>query len=67
MGMVQGRRYCRDCEKKTLHEHRTAPHGWCLLFSILTLGLFVPVWVVLIVMSAFSPWRCQFCGSARVV
>lgn len=37
----------------------------CLL-TVLTAGLWLPVWFVMVAMGVFRPWRCQRCGRGRM-
>jgi hypothetical protein len=32
----------------------------------LTAGFFLPVWIIVKVVEAFKPWRCQVCGKGRM-
>lgn len=38
-------------------------HGWCFLFTIITGGLFLLVWILLGLLADFRSWRCQQCGA----
>ena len=62
MAVIQRRRFCRTCRRLTLHERRTFHGGWGCLLSILTAGLFLPVWLLLVMLGLLVPYRCQRCG-----
>lgn len=66
MAMMQTQRRCKTCGKKTLHARpKFSSVGGCLL-SVLTLGLFLPFWgLIMIGGGATGAWRCQVCGRAR--
>lgn len=66
MATRQARRYCYDCERKTLHAKETFGDGMGCLLTILTLGLFIPVWLLIGIIEAFKPFRCQRCGAGRL-
>lgn len=67
MGMIQASRKCRNCGRRTLHARRSFGLGWGLLLSILTAGLFIPVWFCIKISEAlFVSWKCQQCGGARM-
>lgn len=66
MAVYQGRKYCRECKRKTLHvkiKHSTFLLG---VLSFLTLGLFAPFWLLAMFGNLLAPWRCQTCGKARL-
>lgn len=66
MAQIQSRRYCRECGRKTLHSRSTFGDGTGCLLSVVTLGLFIPVWILIGILEAFrQKWRCQACGSGR--
>jgi ribosomal protein L37E len=68
MGQVQTQRYCRTCGRRTLHARGAFGFGLGCFFSIITAGLFVPVWLLIKVCEAlFQQWRCQACGRGRIV
>lgn len=66
MGVVQSRRWCKECGRKTLHEKHGFSNGMGCLLTILTGGLFLVVWLVIGVLEAFKPFRCQQCGQGRL-
>ena len=68
MSVKQSRRYCRSCGRKTRHAKNVLGLGWGLLLTILTAGLFLPVWLIVGLLNAvFVPYRCQHCGGAKVL
>ena len=60
---TQGGRFCLRCNQMTLHVHRGASHVLHLLLSVFTLGLWLPIWLVVGIASAATPPACQTCGS----
>ena len=63
---VQTQRHCRTCERKTLHARPTFSDTAGCLLTLLTLGLFLPFWLLFKVTRAGDgPWRCQVCGRKR--
>jgi hypothetical protein len=64
MGAAQTQRYCHHCEEYTLHQHPSFGFGWGCLLTILTGGLFIPIWFFIKMIEGFAEtWRCQRCGS----
>lgn len=64
--MIQSRRNCRSCGRKTLHARATLGTGWGCLLTVLTAGLFLPIWLLIGVWEGLAvPWRCQECGQGR--
>lgn len=65
MAMKQGGFWCETCEQQTLHgkKHFSGVAG--LLISILTLGLFLPVWAVIALSETTNSYRCQVCGTPK--
>lgn len=64
--MKQIRRYCKSCGEKTLFGKHCFGMGWGCLLTILTAGLFIPLWLLLGVMDMFKPYRCQRCGKGHL-
>ena len=63
--MLQSSKYCRCCRSYTLHARPTKRIGFVAgaLLTFLTLGLFLPVWILCALFpSPSGPWRCQHCG-----
>lgn len=53
---------CGYCRKMTLHvRHRTSETMGCLL-SILTCGLYIPIWLIMSLVDTSTPYRCNVCG-----
>lgn len=65
MAYIQGQRYCDECDRRTLHHKQAFSGGWGCLLTILTAGLFFPVWLILMVLAETKPWICQRCGEAH--
>lgn len=55
-----------NCEKMTLHVgHVHVPNNVLhLLLSVVTLGLWMPMWVIILAVNPFEKWpyQCQVCG-----
>jgi hypothetical protein len=66
MAVMQAQRRCGTCGRKTLHARSYTGAGTGCLLSVVTLGLFLPVWLVMATVEMFRPWRCQQCGGGRL-
>lgn len=65
MATSQVQRFCGQCGKNTLHSREYFGDGWGCLLTLITAGLFLPVWLVLRFIQFFAhPYRCQTCGSS---
>jgi len=53
--------YCKNCGRRLSHESRLA--FWGCIISLITLGLFLPVWILLHLFAAH--WACERCGHKR--
>lgn len=65
--MLQAQRHCKTCGRKTLHAKATFSTGWGCFLTVITAGLFIPVWLLMGLFEAFRPWRCQACGKGRLL
>ena len=63
MPRVYESKYCHYCQRMTLHSREGVNHLLHLILTILTSGLWLLVWIALIVMSKFRPWYCEVCKS----
>ena len=65
MGELRRRIYCRECERKTPHT-RPTPSGWGHgIMTLLTGGLWLPIWMAAAVSARASAWECRGCGATR--
>lgn len=57
--------HCEFCEKRVkLERAGSTNHVLHLILSLLTVGLWVPVWLLAIIRP--KPWACSVCGSQAV-
>jgi len=56
---------CSQCGRPTLHARARFSESMGCLLTILTFGLFLPVWLILIFAAETSPFRCQACGQVN--
>ena len=52
--------YCKKCERQVMVRRKGTNHVLHLLLSLVTLGLWIPVWILLSIKVA--GWRCSQCG-----
>lgn len=46
----------------TLHQRDMFSGSWGCLLTVLTAGLFLPIWFFLMLLDGFRKFRCQDCG-----
>lgn len=63
MSVVQSHRYCSECDEYRLFEKRVLSGLLGFTLTVLTLGLFVIPWTVILLLDATTPPRCQTCGA----
>jgi hypothetical protein len=66
MGQKTAQRFCPLEQRYVLAVKRTPNHILHLLLSIVTGGLWLFVWLALIIISGESSYRCASCGSKTV-
>lgn len=60
--IAERRGYCPDCQKHVLYRRTTPNHILHLILSVITAGLWLPVWIM--VCCVQKPFRCPNCGHA---
>ena len=61
MGLKKKRMFCEDEIAMVLAEKQTPNHLLHLILTIITAGLWVPIWILLTLFS--GPYRCPHCGA----
>jgi hypothetical protein len=61
--MLQKSKFCRECDERRLFAKSHFSGGMGCLLTILTAGLFIPIWLLIGLCETLSAWRCQDCGS----
>jgi len=62
MAMKQDSRHCAGCNRVTLHGKPQFGFGWGCLLTILTGGIFIPIWLLADLVDCFGSYVCQTCG-----
>jgi hypothetical protein len=62
MGIQKKRMFCEDDVAMVLAERQTPNHVLHLLLSIVTAGLWIPVWL-LVLLFGYSSYKCPHCGA----
>ena len=57
--------YCRCCRHEQIFVRVKTHHRLHLIFSILTLGLWLVGWLATSIMQRLRPWRCEHCSWPR--
>lgn len=55
--------FCPICNRVTAHVRERFSTGWGCLLTLLTMGLFIPVWILIDLMELSGPPQCQYCGN----
>ena len=67
MSTSQIQRFCSQCNKKTLHQKNSVVSlGMGILLTLITVGIFLPIWIILGILNCLRPWRCQTCGKGKM-
>lgn len=64
MAVSKIRRFCKDCNQNRLFEKQKPNHILHLILTVLTVGVWFLIWIPLIIISMFKPFRCGDCGKA---
>ena len=65
MAIEKRQKFCGYCQRKVLAERdKGIGDGWGCLLTIITGGLFLPLWLLLVMINAFGEYKCPVCGSA---
>lgn len=62
MGTQRAQRYCPTENRIVLSERETPNHAIHALLSVITVGIWLPVWLLIALLSG-KPWLCPTCGS----
>ncbi len=54
-------RYCKSCKRKTIHVAPNTSHILHLLLSVISAGIWVPVWLI-IFLNNKTKSKCTVCG-----
>lgn len=63
MGQKQKSCFCPHCQEQTLALGRTPNHVLHLILSFFTIGLWIPIWI-LISLGKIGGYRCSKCGTS---
>lgn len=54
------RKHCKICGTKTKHSRKGTSHILHLLLSILSAGVWIPIWILAAIFK--DHWQCDTCG-----
>ena len=63
MSTQEASRYCKHCGKQVLVRRASTNHVLHLLLSIVTCGVWLPIWILGALCNQTIKWRCTHCGS----
>jgi hypothetical protein len=58
-------RNCRGCAQRRPFQKQGPNHILHLVLTVLTLGWWSPVWLLMGLANMFQPYRCGFCGGRK--
>lgn len=62
MGTTQDMQFCKHCDKMTMHIRPATSHILHLLLSVVTMGIWVPVWLLIGISNSMEKGKCSVCG-----
>lgn len=65
MAVDQKSKQCKFCGYPTLHVRHRLSEMWGCLLTLLTLGLWIPIWIVMSLFGSMGKYRCQQCGNSN--
>lgn len=67
MAIIKQRAFCPECDRNVLAERDNGiGDGWGCLLTILTGGLFFPLWAFLYLINSRNPYVCPSCGGLTI-
>jgi len=66
MALCQIRANCRTCGSPRLFKKEGTSNILHLLFTVMTFGVWLPIWILCAVLNAFKPFRCIICGEPKL-
>lgn len=63
MGVEKSRRYCPEDDRMVLAEKPGTNHVLHLILTLLTVGFWVIIWVMVSLNNASNSYRCPHCGT----
>ena len=54
--------WCRACGLPRVFRRRRIRHSVHFMLALGTVGLWLPVWGIVIILQALKPWTCTACG-----
>ena len=55
-------KYCDRCKRYMLVRKPATNHILHLILSIVTVGFWIPIWILVGISVASTKWRCTHCG-----
>jgi len=59
------RRHCGFCNQPRPFVKQTPAHLTHFILTLFTCGAWLVVWIPIVLMGVFRPYRCEFCGKAK--
>ena len=55
-------KYCDRCKQNVLVRKPATNHILHLILSLITVGFWIPIWILVGISVASTKWRCTHCG-----
>lgn len=65
MGLSVIRRHCPTCQQPRPFQREGPNHILHLILTLITAGLWLFVWIFLVIANKAKAHRCQFCGGTK--
>lgn len=62
---MQVKKFCLECNQATIHDEVKTNHVLHFVLSILTLGFWLIIWLLMFLMNTGKGATCQTCGTVQ--
>lgn len=66
MSTMTARRMCKTCGQHRMFRKEKQNNVLHLILSVVTVGVWLPVWLLIAIAGAFTPYRCTVCGESKL-
>lgn len=62
MALSQTSQFCSACNTTTVHQRGRFSAGWGVALTMITGGMFIPVWILIAITDAGRAYKCASCA-----